>query len=398
MSGLTAKAGVDGFTRGLLTVRQLRNDDEAAEERQERRSDAAMELQRRDASRLSVWDEKEANQLALEGARQTVDLRSAQIKASNTTSELSQYKLDAIKRGERRAEGQRELQQIVGQFESSGQLDSVRLLDVLDKYEIDPRGFLTGEASKAVSVMEDVFSGQRSERDPEAIAAFNLLLNQQINRGKGSRGKDGGVITRKEVSRAVGKEGRFGLMLKVYTDKTPEGYEAPLTQDRSSEDGDPVMLLPGEDIADYIRGLGFFDQFLNHPQIKSALTAEIQARSAGSKDPRGWGYAGPGLVYNKDTGAIQGPGSQGGGSPSLDRYKLAQDAALRRYQTQSAFGFRGTKKSYEDLFADEFYRREGLAAMRPQPDPLAGLSAEDVEDQLEALRKSQQSILEGAAD
>lgn len=165
----------------------------------------------------------------------------------------------------------------------------------------DPEYLLAPETESAISTIKGLFSGSVSMNDPAVIAAANRIYN--VQRGA----KDGNQVV---INRIVPAKGGTGFHFGVRV-RTAEGreYDAPLTDNASSDDNDPVTTVSMDEFMKLFGSIEQAREGLSDPKMAEAF-ADFYDPIAPQNDQQ---WSDPitdkesGMVYQRDlrTGEIK---------------------------------------------------------------------------------------------
>jgi hypothetical protein len=149
-----------------------------------------------------------------------------------------------------------------------------------------------GELDQVRQHIADWQSGMATKNDGLTLQGLNGIFGPQINQGVGTPSPHGGTITGKSI---IGLDPAMSADGVVHTDKViprlqittsamgadgqPLSYHAPMTQNRSSDPGDPVTAIPMADAVNHIGALGALVESASHPDAQALL-------AKGATDPR----------------------------------------------------------------------------------------------------------------
>lgn len=151
-------------------------------------------------------------------------------------------------------------------------------------------GMLPEDVQKMPQHIADIQSGLETGNPGLQIKGVNGLLGPTyLRRGIGEPSPHGGTIMRKEIVRLVPARDANGVdhpdkvypIVRVYTDKVgadgqPLYYDAPMTRDGSTENGDKIVPLDLKRGFDYMGQMGTLATAAQSPQIATKLAQGAQ--------------------------------------------------------------------------------------------------------------------------
>lgn len=153
----------------------------------------------------------------------------------------------------------------------------------------DPADFIAGPdgaPSPVAKAVGDITTGMETGNDGMINAGANVILAPELRKGVGTPSAHGGKIVGKEIIRLVPHPNNPELVtpvVRVYVDqgkdfKGPRGtrqetsyYDAPLTENRSSDPNDPVKFINLKQAMDRVGQMGMLTETLNQPQLRARL-------------------------------------------------------------------------------------------------------------------------------
>lgn len=145
------------------------------------------------------------------------------------------------------------------------------------------------DIGQAATAVQQVQEGLKTGNQEMLLRGVNLLAAPDLRAGVGQESPHGGIITRKEVTRLVPVRDANGVehpdkvfpIIRVYTDKKgPDGqpmyYDAPLTENRSSDPDDPVKAVDLKHAFDYMGNMGTLAAALQDPRAAEKLARGAQ--------------------------------------------------------------------------------------------------------------------------
>jgi hypothetical protein len=167
-----------------------------------------------------------------------------------------------------------------------------------------PADYIRGEGPSVVEqAAENLLAGIESGDEKTLLRGANVMFGPELRRGIGAKSPHGGVIVGKQiigldkVPDAHPDDPQFVPRLRVYVkgDKpmngpVPEGvppgatgyYDAPLTQNRSSDPNDLVKPISLTEALDWIKKQGEVVELMNTPEAQQKLQEE---QASGEFDP-----------------------------------------------------------------------------------------------------------------
>lgn len=162
-----------------------------------------------------------------------------------------------------------------------------------------PADFMRPEAG-GMSVVEkagmEVLDGLQTGEMGRVMSGLNTMLAPELAKGVGTPGREGGNIVAKRIVGVVPdprnmdpENPRVIPVMRIYVNSgkefrgplppdVPEGstgyYDAPLTQNRSSDPDDPVMSIGMNEAMDYIGKRMQLAEVLNSPEARQRLQAD----------------------------------------------------------------------------------------------------------------------------
>lgn len=130
----------------------------------------------------------------------------------------------------------------------------------------------------------DLQAGMETGNTGLTMQAVNGLLAPQLRQGVGQPSPYGGTITRKEIigldpaRDGAGRDhpNRVIPRLRVYVQRPGDPgeryYDAPMTKDRSTDPGDPVVSLDIKQAMDWVGNLGVLTTALQRPDLQEKLS------------------------------------------------------------------------------------------------------------------------------
>lgn len=145
-----------------------------------------------------------------------------------------------------------------------------------------------GSPSNVEAALRDVAGGVESG-DSDAVArAANVLLRPHLMRGVGQIAPDGTPITSKEIVRFVPHPSDPKLVspvLLVRTAGNPQGYIAPLTEQRSTDPNDVPKWVKVDDLLEHADRLRQLVEMVNAPELAARLRSVAAQPGDGGLDP-----------------------------------------------------------------------------------------------------------------
>lgn len=163
----------------------------------------------------------------------------------------------------------------------------------------DPADFMPGPGgspSAVATAVRDVTDGMQGGNQGMMLRGANVLLAPDLRKGIGTESAHGGKILAKEIVGFVphpDNPGHVTPIIRVYVDEGkniagPRGkhqetsyYDAPLTENRSSDPNDPVKFLDMQSAMDRIGQMGTLTEVLKQPGVQARM--EQGRREAGSQ-------------------------------------------------------------------------------------------------------------------
>lgn len=163
----------------------------------------------------------------------------------------------------------------------------------------DPADFMPGKdgtPSPVATAVRDVTDGMQGGNQGMMLRGANVLLAPDLRKGVGTESAHGGKILAKEIVGFVphpDNPDHVTPIIRVYVDEGknvvgPRGkhqetsyYDAPLTENRSSDPNDPVKFLDMQSAMDRIGQMGTLTEVLKQPGVQARM--EQGQREAGGQ-------------------------------------------------------------------------------------------------------------------
>lgn len=251
-----------------------------------------------------------------------------------------------------------------------------------------------GEKSVIEQAAADIEAGLGTKNEGLLLRGMNALLAPELRVGVGHDSPHGGKVVRKELIKLIPDPAdpkRFMPVVRVYVANPRDGgpalkdgatgyYDAPLTQNRSSDPEDPVRSIDIDAAFGYLEKMRTIARLFDDPKFRARVekgAAAVPAdfaqalymlkgkmpakRKVEAKEIR----RGDGSVIQQeryaDTGELVGERDMGGRRQPGGA--LALDQVIRQRMEE-------TGQSWEDAAADV----QELGISRPKPRPMAGRS------------------------
>lgn len=149
----------------------------------------------------------------------------------------------------------------------------------------DPANLARKEMSEALDIVPKIFNGEIDKNDPRAIAAISELLNVQKGATEGRTVKPNRIVPSKDGD---------GFYIGLHV-KNADGTENPngvLTENRSSDPGDPVRKITYDEMLENYGRMRDLHAIVNNPKLSAAFLREH-------------GYGIPEQIGAKDRSVIQ---------------------------------------------------------------------------------------------
>ena len=150
------------------------------------------------------------------------------------------------------------------------------------------------QIGQAATGVQQIQEGLQTGNQALMLQGVNALAAPDLRAGVGQPSPHGGTIVKKEVHRLVPVRDANGVehpdkvfpIIRVYTDrKGPDGsplyYDAPLTENRSSDPDDPVKAIDLKHAFDYMGNVGTLAVALQDPRVAGKLAQG--AKEAGAQ-------------------------------------------------------------------------------------------------------------------
>jgi hypothetical protein len=163
----------------------------------------------------------------------------------------------------------------------------------------DPSDFVAGADGAPARITQgtnDLLTGLETGNEGMLLRGANTVFSPELRVGVGSEGAHGGKIIGKEIIKIIPHPNNPDLVspvVRVYVDK-PGGvkgengatgyYDAPLTQNRSSDPNDPVKWIDMTGALDRVGQMGVLASSLNHPEARAKFDKGRAASEAQVKD------------------------------------------------------------------------------------------------------------------
>lgn len=153
-----------------------------------------------------------------------------------------------------------------------------------------------GQPSKLAQAVGDVTTGIETGNNGMLLRGSNVLFAPTLQKGVGGPSPYGGTIIGKEIIGMIPHPQNPGLVspvVRVYVNNgkaeasgdeirarrsgMPEGapagatghYDAPITQNRSTDPNDPIKFIDMGQALDHVGQMGVLTEMLNHPEIRA---------------------------------------------------------------------------------------------------------------------------------
>lgn len=163
----------------------------------------------------------------------------------------------------------------------------------------DPNDFVGGPDGAPARITQgtnDLLTGLETGNEGMLLRGANTVFSPELRVGVGSEGAHGGKIIGKEIIKIIPHPNNPDLVspvVRVYVDK-PGGvkndngatgyYDAPLTQNRSSDPNDPVKWIDMKGALDRVGQMGVLAASLNHPEARAKFDKGRAASEAQAKE------------------------------------------------------------------------------------------------------------------
>ncbi len=324
MAGIDTSGVVSGLQAGFNMMQSVQ-DRKDRKEREDREYGMRMQDRADQRARQAVADERSAADYAVRAAdeekKSTVsqfaniatkygsfetapkEVQDAAIEAARKADDLiakSRSKRNELAFGKQR----QDLSDIVSNLQTGRiKLEDVPpdqlYLAVANATRRDPTDFMAGPngtPSPIANAVGDVTTGMETGNNGQVIRGANVLLAPELRRGVGTESAHGGKIVGKEIVGLVphpNDPNQVTPVVRVYVDggkeiAGPRGkhnetsyYDAPLTENRSSDPNDPVKFLDLKAAMDRVGQMGVLSEVMNQPQFRMRM--EEGQRLAGSR-------------------------------------------------------------------------------------------------------------------
>lgn len=149
------------------------------------------------------------------------------------------------------------------------------------------------QITQAATGAQQIQEGLQTGNHELMLRGVNALAAPDLRAGVGQESPHGGVIVKKEVNRLVPVRDANGVehpdkvfpIIRVFVDKKgPDGqnlyYDAPLTENRSSDPDDPVKAIDLKHAFDYMGNVGTLAAALQDPRAAAKLAQGAQEAGA----------------------------------------------------------------------------------------------------------------------
>lgn len=165
----------------------------------------------------------------------------------------------------------------------------------------DPADFMQGpdgSPSPVAKAVGDITTGMETGNEGMVNAGANVILAPELRKGVGTDSAHGGKIVGKEIVRLVPHPQNPELVtpvVRVYVDggqkiSGPRGphnatsyYDAPLTQNRSSDPNDPVKFINLKQAMDRVGQMGMLTEVMNQPDFRKRVEEGREAAGGRTK-------------------------------------------------------------------------------------------------------------------
>ncbi len=151
----------------------------------------------------------------------------------------------------------------------------------------DPKDLLSvdGKPSRVSSAVTDLMTGIKTGNEGMSLAAANVIAEPELKVGVGHESPHGGTVVRKEIVKLIPhpqNPEEFLPVVRVFVKKgkgSPniEGggedsyYDAPVTENRSSDPNDPIKSISVQKAMDYAGQLQTLSTSLDRPDIRKKI-------------------------------------------------------------------------------------------------------------------------------
>lgn len=162
----------------------------------------------------------------------------------------------------------------------------------------DPKDLLSvdGKPSRVSTAVNDLMTGIKTGNEGMTLSAANVIAEPELKVGVGQESPHGGTIVAKEIIKLVPhpqNPGEFLPVVRVYVKKGGDGksdkpggatgyYDAPVTENRSSDPNDPIKSISVQKAMDYAAQLQTLSTTLDHPELRKKLE---KGATEAAKDP-----------------------------------------------------------------------------------------------------------------
>ena len=327
MAGIDTSGVVSGLQAGF-NMMQTVQDRKDRKEREDREYGLRMQDRADQRARQAVADERSAADYAIQAAddekKSTVsqfaniatkygsfetapkEVQDAAVEAARKADDLiakSRSKRNDIAFGKQR----QDLQNII----SNLQTGRVNLDDVSDgdfyramgvSLNRDPGDYApgpNGEPSVMAKGVGDLTTGMQTNNKGMMLQGANTLLASDLRKGVGTESAHGGKIVAKEIVDFVphpNDPNHVTPVIRVYVDegkdfRGPRGkhketsyYDAPLTENRSSDPNDPVKFFDMQSAMDRVGQIGTLTEILRNKDILAKLNRGRETAGAQTKE------------------------------------------------------------------------------------------------------------------
>ncbi len=197
---------------------------------------------------------------------------------------------------------QQAMQDLVSRLETGQvQIDEVADADLYQAFRTatrrDPKDLLgtDGKPSRVSAATTDLMTGIQTGNEGMTLAAANVLAEPELKVGVGHESPRGGTIVGKEIVKLIPhpeNPEEFLPVIRVYVKKgngksdKPNGatgyYDAPVTENRTSDPDDPVKSISIKKAMDYAAQLQTLSVTLDRPDLRKKLE---RGAAEAAKDP-----------------------------------------------------------------------------------------------------------------